>query len=96
MEMFRVLTRGGRAILSTPFVPTWQRTFDDIVIIDKKARDLFFGQGDHLRYYGSDFVGLLRGAGFDVAEDVANEPDVSRFGLVRGHVIFVATKPEFH
>ena len=92
-ELFRVVKTGGRVILSVPLIWTWQETYRRLDINNDRARDLHFGQYDHVRYYGRDFVELLESAGFEVTEDVAREPAVSRFGLIRGHVILVAVKP---
>jgi hypothetical protein len=56
-------------------------------------RDLQFGQYDHFRIYGRDLYDRIRGAGFDLATDVAREPQVARHALERGETIFIATLP---
>ena len=54
---------------------------------------IHFGQENHVRYYGADVRDRIRAAGFGLKEFVASEPDVSRYGLLRGETIFVASKP---
>lgn len=91
-ELYRVTRPLGRVLLTAPIVPKWQSSFTDVSVTSGEQRDLLFGQSDHLRYYGQDFTDMLRGAGFDITEHVAHEPEVSKYSLVRGETIFVATK----
>ena len=56
-------------------------------------RRLHYGDPNHLRFYGRDVRGRIRAAGFDLAEYVAVEPDVSTHALHRGERIFVGLKP---
>lgn len=91
-ELHRVVRPTGRVLLTAPFVAKWQRSFSDPSALDPKTRDLLFGQNDHLRFYGADFADSLKNAGFEIFEYVAQEPDVSKYSLVRGETIFVATK----
>lgn len=91
-ELNRVLKRGGRALLSAPVVETWPDTYENAQIKDPWERDLHFNQWDHLRLYGRDIRDRIRAAGFKLSENVAREPEVSRYGLVRGETIFIAIK----
>lgn len=63
-EFFRVLKNGGWAILLVPI--TAKATFEDRSIIDPEDRLRAFGQCDHVRRYGPDYVERLRDAGFKV------------------------------
>lgn len=65
-EMYRVLSPGGWAILQSPV--DWNRpaTFEDWSITDPAERFRHFGQKDHVRIYGSDYVDRLRSVGFEV------------------------------
>jgi SAM-dependent methyltransferase len=90
-EMRRVLAPQGVVLLLTPVVDAWDRTYENTDIASTEDRWLHFGQGDHVRYYGRDVVDRITSAGFAVTRFVALEPDVSKFGLVRGETIFVAT-----
>ena len=63
-EFRRVLKPGGWAILNVPI--TVERTFEDPTVIDPAERLRLFGQDDHVRCYGPDYVDRLREAGFTV------------------------------
>ena len=63
-ELCRVLKRGGWAVLMVPVtVPV---TVEDPSVTDPAERRRLFGQEDHVRRYGPDFVERLEGAGFEV------------------------------
>jgi SAM-dependent methyltransferase len=91
-EMFRVLAPGGLSVLMVPVVEGWAATYEN-PSVSGAERTLHFGQADHVRYYGADFRERVRRPGFILTEFTATEPDVSRFGLVRGEKVFVARKP---
>lgn len=93
-ELFRVLVPGGVALLTTPIVEGWAATYENPAIDGAKARTLHFGQDDHVRFYGRDLRDRIRAAGFALTEFTATEPDVHRYGLMRGETVFIATKPE--
>ena len=93
-EMFRVLCPGGMLLLTTPVVEGWAETYEDPKIVSRAERALHFGQADHLRIYGRDLRDRIRAPGFVLEEVTAVEPDVLRFGLLRGETVFLATKPE--
>jgi len=82
-EFFRVLKDEGWAILLVPIES--DRTFEDPSIVDPKARLEAFGQEDHVRRYGADYVERLRDAGFTVqvskVEDLANGEETVTMGL---------------
>jgi len=64
-EIARVLKPGGTAILLVPDVSA-DLTDEDPAVVDPAERRRRFGQFDHLRRYGWDYVGRLREAGLDV------------------------------
>jgi len=82
-EFFRVLKDNGWAILLVPI--TSEKTFEDSSIVDPKERFKAFGQEDHVRRYGPDYVGRLVDAGFNVeitkVSDLADRNDAARMGL---------------
>lgn len=68
-ELHRILRRGGWGVLLSPVDLNRATTFEDDTITDRDERTRIFGQYDHRRLYGNDFVERLREAGF-VAEDL--------------------------
>ena len=91
-EMFRVLRPGGRAVLMVPMIEGWDETCEEAGL-DEATRRLYYGDPLHCRFYGRDFRDRLRGAGFELAEFAATEPDVSIHALNRGERVFIARKP---
>ena len=89
-EFHRVLKRGGWAILLVPI--TADRTMEDATVTDPAERLRLYGQADHVRRYGPDYVERLRDAGFDVAvshvPDLIGRSDAIWMGLatVSGHI----------
>jgi hypothetical protein len=82
-------------IAMTPVIEGWTETFEDNS--KQKTEDdriLYFNQHDHLRFFGGDLRNRLRSAGFSVDEYTAVEPDVSRYGLIRGEKVFLCRKPQ--
>jgi hypothetical protein len=82
-EFYRVLKKDGWAILQVPM--TNEQTFEDSSKIEPGERLKAFGQGDHVRSYGPDYVDRLREAGFKVkiirVSDLANSEEAIRMGL---------------
>lgn len=82
-EFFRVLSTNGWAILNVPI--SREKTFEDSSIVDPKERLKAFGQEDHVRSYGQDYVERLRDSGFDVqiikVDDLANSDEAVKMGL---------------
>lgn len=68
-ELHRVLKPGGWAIIQVPLRKGCQQTLEDPNITTPEMRRKFYGQEDHLRYYGEDYKSRLEEAGFIVAID---------------------------
>lgn len=84
-EIYRVLRPGGFAVLQHPIAPR-PDTYEDPSVTSAEDRLRLFGQDDHVRIYGWDFVDRLREAGFGTVEATEIEreigPDLqSRYGL---------------
>jgi SAM-dependent methyltransferase len=82
-EFYRTLKPDGWAIL---MVPIWRDlTFEDPSIVDPAERLAVYGQMDHVRIYGRDFVDRLREAGFDVtiteASDFLSQQEIETMAL---------------
>ncbi len=82
-EFNRILKPHGWAILLVPI--TAQKTYEDFSITSPRERLLAFGQEDHVRRYGPDYVDRLRESGFAVnvifPADLMQRSDVVRMGL---------------
>jgi SAM-dependent methyltransferase len=92
-ELYRVLRPGGLLIAMFPIVEGWDETFEDTSKLSREDRLLYFGQHDHVRFFGRDARMRLAAPGFVVDEYTGIEPNVSRFGLSRGEKIFLCRKP---
>ena len=65
-ELYRVLNKNGTAILQVPINQKSSKTFEDSSIVDKKERIEKFGQYDHIRLYGLDYLKKLESFGCHV------------------------------
>lgn len=96
LEMCRVLKPGGWAIINVPVHEDRATTFEDVTINDPKKQLELFGQPDHVRIYGKDYVDRLKEAGFKV-EIIQWTKNYSsnerfRFGLKEYELIYLCTK----
>lgn len=91
-EIARVLSPGGYAVIMIPITEGWNETYEDPSIVSEEDRDRFFGQFDHVRFYGADFRTRVRLAGLDLTEFSADGTNAPQFGLIRGEKVFKATK----
>ncbi|HTV19388.1 MAG TPA: class I SAM-dependent methyltransferase [Polyangiaceae bacterium] len=90
-ELRRVLAPGGWALLQVPLDQTQRVTVEDPSVTSPRERRRRFGQHDHVRAYGRDYVDRLRAAGFDPElckiQDSYAEPEIQRHGLDRSEVL---------
>lgn len=97
-EIFRVLKRGGWAILQIPlFFPLPEQTIEDPSIEDPKERERLFGQDDHVRKYGLDYKDRLKAAGFRIKDNFLDElstEEINKFGLDKNELLFVVEKAD--
>jgi len=66
MELYRVLKPNGWGSIQVPM--KGEVTQEDFSITDPVERSRLYGQDDHVRQYGRDFLERLREAGFEVSE----------------------------
>lgn len=95
-ELYRILKKGGMAILQIPQDLNREKTFEDDSITDRKERAKIFGQYDHVRIYGRDYFDKLRSVGFRVIEEdytkkIAPEL-VDKYRLAPGEIIPICFK----
>ena len=96
-EFYRVLKDDGWAILLVPI--TSDRTFEDPSITDPAKRLELFGEVDHVRRYGPDYIDRLRSVGFKVemieVKDLASPKEIAQMRLTPDSgEIYLCTKPE--
>ena len=92
-EMFRLLRPQGSLLAMVPIIEGWVATYERPEITSEADREVHFGQGNHVRYYGRDFRDRIRSVGFSVTEFTAEGPEVVTHGLLPGEKLFVGTKP---
>lgn len=63
-EIYRILKLDGYAVLQTPFSKILPSTFSDVKINTKYLKNYFYGQEDHVRVYGKDFIDMVTNNGF--------------------------------
>lgn len=81
-EIWRVLKPGGWAIMQAPIGA--QVTYEDPAIRTPAERKRVYGQEDHVRIYGADYVDRLREAGFEVTiDEFASVLPQARIDLMR-------------
>lgn len=90
-ELFRVLKKGGRAILQVPISQNLIHTYEDSSIIDPRERERLFGQFDHVRIYGQDYPERLRNGGFEV-ERLNISSKYHSYGLNSNEELFIGLK----
>jgi SAM-dependent methyltransferase len=96
-ELFRVLVPGGWAVLQVPIELGRERTLEDPSITSPSDRLRMYGDEDHKRLYGRDYVDRLRSVGFEVElDDFASRLSrtlVERCALDPDEVIFRCARP---
>jgi SAM-dependent methyltransferase len=90
-ELRRVLKTGGKAILQVPISKNLADTYEDFSIKGRKEKDKAFGQWNHVRVYGQDYVQRLEEAGFKVERFNLYEK-YPKMGLNPDEDVFMAVK----
>lgn len=90
LEIYRVLKLKGIAILQVPISPI-TKTKEDFTKQTREERDEAFGQVDHVRMYGVDYVERLTSVGFSVEVIPASSFD-KRYVINHRESLFVAKK----
>ena len=83
-------------MLQVPLDKNRVKTYEDFSIVDPKEREKAFGQYDHVRVYGLDYIDRLKLAGFTVNEinytAEFSENELFYNGFQHGEDIFICTK----
>jgi SAM-dependent methyltransferase len=91
-ELHRILRPGGVLLVMVPIVEGCEETYEDETVTDPGDREIHFGQYDHVRVYGANFMQRLVEAGFDVKVHTAFGRDAVKFGLPMGEKLFFCRK----
>ncbi len=95
-ELYRVLKKGGWAILQVPLDINLEKTYEDPSITDPAEREKAYGQNDHVRQYGLDYKDKLVAAGFTVTVDdyvkSFSPEEIEKFGLDQQERIYFCQK----
>ncbi|HRI28501.1 MAG TPA: methyltransferase domain-containing protein [Chitinophagales bacterium] len=95
-ELYRVLKPNGWAILQVPYAQGLPHTYENPHITHPADRETHFGQFDHVRIYGQDYVTRLNRAGFSVtvltAKEAVGIENVQKLSLIADERIFVGNK----
>ena len=96
-ELYRVLKPGGWGIVQVPMSLSLQQTFEDATVTDPSARELVFGQSDHVRIYAMDYLQRLDDCGFQTSQfkwwtdpEFVNQDN--SYGLLENESVFQISK----
>lgn len=96
-ELYRVLKPGGWALLNIPYSDKLATTFEDWRVTTPEERKRVFGQHDHVRNIGRDYVDRMRAAGFQIemrkAREGFTEAELQRHAIIPQETMFIARKP---
>lgn len=95
-ELYRVMKPGAWGILQVPIEMDRNNTYEDHSITSPKERQEAFGQFDHVRIYGKDYIERLKSVGFKVelnefAKKIPAD-EMFRYGFGDGESIFIVRK----
>lgn len=96
-EIYRVLKPGGWTLLQVPI--TCERTFEYPNVKDPQEREKLFGQHDHVRSYGHDYIDRLKESGFTVKKFTSEEVlgDINALvymGIPKNEFVFFCQKKQ--
>ena len=80
-ELHRVIKNKGILIAQIPLDKNLKKTFENKEIINRRDRNKYFGQYDHVRIYGLDFYKRLSNSGFkpkkiDILKKISTEDKI--------------------
>ncbi len=94
-ELYRLLKPGGWGSIQVPM--RGDVTHEDPGVTDPQERRRRYGQDDHVRQYGSDFMDRLRDAGFEVLilskQGLLDPEMLERVSVACENEVVLVTKP---
>ena len=95
-ELFRIMKNDSWGIVQVPIELDRDYTYEDDSIVTPAEREKHFGQSDHVRIYGRDYIERLKSVGFEVQEldFVAqySNSDIQKLGLDENEILFIIRK----
>ena len=95
-EMTRCLKDDGEIILSFPVYENLEETYEDSSIISPEERLKAFGQEDHVRKYGMDYVKRYESYGLEVKTFISRneltESERNQLGILAGDKMMICKK----
>lgn len=95
-EFYRVLKKGGTAILQVPINQQFETTYEDKSIVTPAEREKHYGQYDHVRWHGKDYPQRLESVGFKIEpfdiKQHLSPAEIERYRLDKEEILFVAKK----
>ncbi len=95
-ELYRVMKKGGWAIMQVPQDFSRATTYEDPNITTPEDREKHFWQKDHVRLFGRDYPQWLEKAGFTVEifdmHQKMNKAEIERFRLQTTEILYIARK----
>lgn len=88
-ELYRVLKKGGTALLQVPMSKKLNKTLEDTSMLTADQRLKAFGQIDHLRLYGLDYKDRLERCGFIVELTNISGGKNEKYGLNKEEDLYV-------
>ncbi len=95
-ELYRVLKKDGLAIIQVPVRMNLEKTFEDPSITDPQERLKVYGQTDHVRNCGLDYVDRIREGGFKVkvsnGVEELSEAEFEKYFLRKADISYYCSK----
>ena len=95
-ELYRILKKNGFAILQVPISLDIHNTIEDSTIVTEDDRLLHFGQIDHVRIYGRDYIDRLKSVGFSVdiinCSEIFDLNTINKYQLLEKEQIYLCKK----
>lgn len=94
-ELIRVLKKDGQLIISFP-ICTDQNTYEDENATTDEQRLESYGQEDHVRLYGKDYVKVLKKYQFKVKSisprDLFDDGQIEEYGFIPDDIVIICEK----
>ena len=91
-ELRRILVPGGVLLAMFPVVEAWKQHYENPQVDGPRDRGLHFGKENHLRRFGGSVRNDFLAAGFEVEDFSPVGPEIVKYGLIPGEVLFIATR----